>query len=385
MINFAAMPDVNKKIALYAHIPFCTAKCRYCGFYSVPIAGQDVFGLVNALLKELDLYALPKNFAHTIYIGGGSPTCLPDEQLFYLISELTAKAGMPTEFTIEANPAQLSVKTLCTLRSLGVNRLSIGAQSFNANELAFLGRPYRPEAIVRAVADGRAAGFANISLDLVFAICGQTLATWHKTLISAIDLGVEHISAYSLSYEAGTPLYKQLESGRIQKADEEIDRAMYEMAIEMLGKAGIVQYEISNFARGGFECRHNGVYWANRPWIGIGPAAASYWQGMRTTNISDVAAYMNAVERGQRLFAETETPDALETACQTAILNLRRSRGINMSEFRQQTGFDALELFAEPIARYQKLGLIAVANDTVTLTADALPIADSILCDFSSP
>jgi oxygen-independent coproporphyrinogen-3 oxidase len=372
------------KIALYAHIPFCTVKCRYCGFYSVPVASQDVPGLVKMLLKELDLYTLPKNFSHTMYIGGGSPTCLADEQLFYLISELTARTGTPAEFTIEANPTQITTQMLSRLRLSGVNRLSIGAQSFNAQELVFLGRQYAPEDITLAVSHARAAGFSNISLDLIFAIPGQTLATWHDTLASAIDLGIEHISAYSLSYEADAPLFKQLQSGQIQKVDEETDRAMYEVAIEMLSEAGILQYEISNFARRGFECRHNFVYWANRPWIGIGPAAASYWQGTRTTSISDVAAYMNSIASGQRPFVETETPNTIETACQTAVLNLRRITGIHLREFCRQTGFDALELFAEPIARYQKLGLMAIDGDNVYLTANALPIADSILCDFSS-
>ncbi|MGB8285087.1 MAG: coproporphyrinogen-III oxidase family protein, partial [Candidatus Aquirickettsiella gammari] len=296
--------------------------------------------------------------------------------------ELTIRAGMPTEFTIEANPTQITPQMLSRLRSSGVNRLSIGAQSFNARELAFLGRRYDPIDIARAVSDARVAGFANISLDLIFAIPGQTLATWRDTLAFAIDLGLEHISAYSLSYESDAPLFKQLQRGEIQKVDEEVDRAMYEMAIEMLGKAGIRQYEISNFARSGFECRHNLVYWSNWPWIGIGPAAASYWQGTRTTNISDVAAYMNSIASGQKHLAETETPNAIETACQTAILNLRRIKGIHFKEFRRQTGFDARELFAEPIARYQKLGLIAVEGDSIHLAADALPIADSILCDF---
>jgi oxygen-independent coproporphyrinogen-3 oxidase len=376
--------ESNGKIALYVHIPFCTAKCRYCGFYSVPIADPDVSSLIKALLKELDSYKLPKNFVYTIYIGGGSPTCIHDEQLFFLISELVTRAGKPIEFTVEVNPAQVTVDILSTLHSLGVNRLSIGVQSFNTKELKFLGRPYCPKDILKAVSDGRAAGFANISLDLIFAIPGQTLAAWRKTLKSTIELGVEHVSAYSLSYEKGTPLYKQLQSGCIKRLDEETDRNMYEMAIEMLNTAGIEQYEISNFARSGFECRHNLTYWANRPWIGIGPAAASYWQGIRTTNVSDVRSYLDVVERGQRPVVETETPDVRETACQTAILNLRRVKGINLREFRQQTGFGALELFAEPIARYKSLGLIAATADSVHLTADALSIADSILCDFAA-
>ena len=382
MSTIREMAGTRKKIALYVHIPFCRAKCRYCGFYSVPAAGLDVPRLVNALLAELDSYGLPKNFAYTISIGGGSPTCLPDELLFFLVSELTARAGRPEEFTLEANPAQITAQTLSALYLQGVNRISISAQSFNTAELAFLGRPYAPKEISRVVHDARAAGFKNISLDLIFAIPGQTPATWRDTLNSAIDCGVEHISAYSLSYEHNTPLKTLLEKGHIEQVDEETDRAMYETAIAMLGEAGIAQYEISNFACRGFECRHNGVYWANRPWVGIGPAAASYWQGTRTANISDVAAYCTMVEDGQKPCVEIETPTTLETICQTAILNLRRISGIDLCQFQQHTGVSALELFAEPIARYQTLGLIFVTAGSICLTAEALPIADSILCDF---
>jgi oxygen-independent coproporphyrinogen III oxidase len=384
MVLQQLMENDFEKIALYVHIPFCTAKCRYCGFYSVPVSHQDVPSLVGVLLKELDSYSLPKDFAHTIYIGGGSPTCIPDEQLFFLISELIARAGEPAEFTIEANPAQVSIKTLSMLRSLGVNRLSIGVQSFNSGELAFLGRPYAPKDILQAVSDGRAAGFSNISLDLIFAVPGQTLANWRSTLNSAIAINAEHISVYSLSYEEGTPLAAQLEKGKIKRVDEETDRKMYDMAREMLNEAGIRQYEISNFARSGFECRHNLVYWANRPWIGIGPAAASYWQGTRSTNVSDIYSYIDTVRKDEKPVVETQTPDALETACQTAILNLRRIKGIDLCEFRNQTGFDALKLFAQPIGHYRTLGLIKVASESIRLTANAFPIADSILCDFSS-
>jgi oxygen-independent coproporphyrinogen III oxidase len=221
-------------------------------------------------------------------------------------------------------------------------------------------------------------------MDFIFAIPGQTLASWRNTLTAAIRLGVRHISAYSLSYEENTLLYDQLKGGAIKKVAEETDRKMYELAIDMLNEAGILQYEISNFARVGFECRHNLVYWANRPYIGIGPAAASYWQGTRMTNVSNIRSYLNAVECGQSLAVEAETSDPQETACQTAILNLRRIKGINLHEFHRQTGYDALEVFSEPITRYKSLGFLMVTADSIRLAVEALPIADSILCDFAS-
>lgn len=169
------MQNESGKIALYIHVPFCTSKCPYCGFYSAPVSDNDVAGVIAAILKELDSYKLPRNFAKTIYIGGGSPTCIPNEQLHFLVSELTASAGRADEFTVETNPSQVNYETLLHLHSLGVGRISIGAQSFDNEILKFLCRPYNRQDITEAVNDARRAGFQNIGLDLIFAIPGQTL------------------------------------------------------------------------------------------------------------------------------------------------------------------------------------------------------------------
>jgi oxygen-independent coproporphyrinogen-3 oxidase len=202
-------------------------------------------------------------------------------------------------------------------------------------------------------------------------------------LRSAIDLGVQHISAYALTYEEETPLQKAVEMGEVTPVDEETDRQMYEMTIDELEKAGFKQYEISNFAKPGFECKHNLNYWRNFPYLGIGPAAGSYWNGKRTLNIADIKKYIDGVEQGKTVTAESETPDNLQVACETAVLNLRRRCGIIFDEFEKQTGFDAAKLFAEPIGKYKKLGLIRTTSKRLYLTRKALPIADSVLCDFS--
>jgi oxygen-independent coproporphyrinogen-3 oxidase len=212
-------------------------------------------------------------------------------------------------------------------------------------------------------------------------VCSSDLK---HSLRSAIDLGIQHISAYCLTYEEGTPLQKAVAAGEVEPVDEETDRAMYEMAIDELEAAGFKQYEISNFARPGFECKHNLNYWANRPYIGVGPAAGSYWQGSRTLNIANIAKYIEMIEQGEDAATESEIPNHLQIACETAVLNLRRRCGIDLKDFKIRTGFDAIKLFAEPITRYRELGLIESAGGRLFLTRKALPIADSVLCDFST-
>jgi len=195
-------------------------------------------------------------------------------------------------------------------------------------------------------------------------------------------MGVEHVSAYSLTYEAGTALERWRKQHPDRVIEEDLDLAMYEAAMSMLEKAGYQQYEISNFARPGFPCRHNLVYWANDPYIGLGPAAGSYWQGRRTNNLADLDLYVTAVENGDSTFAETHTPSPLETAWQTAVLNLRRITGIDLAEFRTRTGFDACTLFAEPIEKYLAAKLLERTADHLRLTRQARAIADTILGDF---
>jgi oxygen-independent coproporphyrinogen-3 oxidase len=371
---------------LYVHIPFCEAKCRYCGFYSEPIKNHAPQRLISAIITELSKKRCQEPFFHlqTVYVGGGSPSCLSTEQLLRLIQEITSNWPKPEEFTIEVNPGQVSKDILSRLRTAGVNRISLGAQSFNPDELTFLGRRHSATDIGRAVEVARQAGFENIGLDLIFAIPHSTLESWKYSLRSAIDLGVQHISAYALTYEEGTPLQKAVEAGEVEPVDEETDRQMYETTIDELEQSGLKQYEISNFARPGFECKHNLNYWANKPYLGVGPAAGAYWQGKRTLNIADIKKYIEAIEQGATVTDESETPDNIQIACETAVLNLRRRCGIILDEFEKQIGFDAMKLFAEPIGRYRELGLIEATDGRLFLTRGALPIADSVLCDFST-
>jgi oxygen-independent coproporphyrinogen-3 oxidase len=374
--------DALATIGLYVHVPFCRSKCRYCGFYSVPVAGRETGRLVGAMLRELDRYDRVE-FC-TAYVGGGSPTALPAQQLLGLVRRIAERWPQTEEFTVECNPGQVEAGLLAVLRRAGVNRLSFGAQSFQAAELELLGRAHTVEEIGRAVELARRAGFDNVGLDLIFAIPGSTLGDWQYNVEAAIELGVQHISAYSLSFEAGTVFDAWRRAGRLSVVDEELDRAMYEWVIERLGQAGLQQYEISNFARPGFECRHNLGYWANRRYIGIGPGAASYWQGGRVTHDPDIARYLAAVEDGGEIPGDVQPVGWEDAICETAVLNLRTRAGIDLAAFRRKTGCDATEVFAGPIRRYQDLGLIEVTDRSVRLTGQALPIADSILCDFAA-
>jgi len=378
--------DEPGEAGLYVHVPVCRSKCRYCGFYSVPAARVEAGRVVDALLRELERCDGAE--FHTAYIGGGSPTALPASELIRLVDAVRERCPRAEEFTVECNPGQVDTSLLSGLRQAGVNRLSFGAQSFLMRELELLGRGHSVEQIGSAVAMARQAGFENIGLDLIFAIPGSTLSDWQASLEAAIALDIEHVSAYSLSFETGTVFEAERQGGRLAPVDEELDRAMYEWAVERLERAGLEQYEISNFARAGRECRHNLGYWANRPYVGVGPAAASYVlagdTGRRITNDADLERYLAAVDSGWAAPAEVQTVDEADMVCETAVLNLRRRRGIDLVEFQWRTGRDAMQTFAGPIERYCKLGLIEVTDRVVRLTRQALPIADMILCDFAA-
>ncbi|HSV26322.1 MAG TPA: radical SAM family heme chaperone HemW, partial [Sedimentisphaerales bacterium] len=399
-------------------MPFCASKCRYCNFYSEPMEKGEVRAVIDAMVREMEWYDL--SGVDMVYVGGGSPSAIPEEDLVrlleYIVSECRCKKGADREkrkgrtsfceFTVEVNPGQVTVEKLRRMRAAGVNRLSMGAQSLDDGELAMLGRGHKAADVLKAMASAREAGFANISIDLIFAIPGQSLESWIRTLERAIRLGAEHISAYALTYEEGTPLCAARERGEVVAADEELDRAMYETAIDTLAAAGYQQYEISNFARPGFECRHNLKYWANDEYIGIGPAAASWYKGARWTNIGCIDGYtagtQESHDRGREntekisdadgfegrnqivLRVEEQRPCATDVACETAVLNLRRIRGIELDEYKRRTGFDAMELFGEVIGKHAAAGLLKVEGGRVFLTRDGLPVADAVLCDFAA-
>ncbi len=365
--------------SLYIHIPFCRGKCPYCGFYSKPLGKFDTARYIGAVIAEIKSVGLKAADVRTIYIGGGTPTILPPRQLGKLLDYLTANFTAVEEFTIEANPAT----DLTPIFSSAVNRVSVGVQSFIDDELKMLGRRYCCDDVYAAIDNIGKYGIANVSIDLIFALPASSLDKWRYNLQKAVSLPVKHISAYSLSFDEGTHFSKLLRDGRIAAVDDETDRTMYVATIDALAAAGFAQYEISNFARLGFECRHNLAYWNNTDYVGIGASAGSFHNSVRSENIADIDGYIDAIENGRSAKAYVREIKGREYACETAILMLRKREGIDIGQFQQQTGIDLLDAFAAEIADNVKKGMLEIKAGRLCLTADALPIADNILCDFA--
>jgi oxygen-independent coproporphyrinogen-3 oxidase len=373
----------NTDCSVYIHIPFCVRKCRYCAFYSVSAGVEMQREYLRAIRREWAMYETTAPVS-AIFLGGGSPSALERELLYELVAWVGQYRQANVEFTIEVNPGQTDSIFFKELHRLGVTRISIGAQSFIDKELTFLGRIHTAAEIGRCVADARRAGFENIGLDLMFAIPGSTLSDWAESLNKAIALNPTHLSAYSLTYEGDTPLVQDMRAGYIAPAEEDLDRAMYELAIDTFEAAGFAQYEISNFARPGWECRHNLRYWHNQPYIGLGPAAASCYQGKRTENVADLAAYLQSINKGRFAYESEQIRSPQEIACETAVLNLRMRTGIDPAVFERQTGFDLQRLFADAIAEHVKQGNLEWYNGKLRLTRSALAIADKVMCDFAT-
>lgn len=340
--------------------------------------------LLNAEIEELKKSSFSKPIK-TLYIGGGSPASIGSPILCGFLSRIVEMTGKPEEFTVEINPSDADKDLFVNLKKTGVNRISIGAQSFILEELDFLGRQYKVEKIEQTINDCKSAGFKIIGLDLIFAVPQSNIESWKLTLKKAIDCDVQHISTYSLSFEENTPLERKKSAGKMKPVDEEIDRKMYEITIEELAKAGFEHYEISNFAKPGFKCRHNLAYWKNDFYIGIGPAAASYIGSYRIENINDIEKYVECIEQNKDSEAEKTGIGAEEKAVQTAVLGLRLIEGIDLTEYQEKTGFDIYKLFGKSIEKNLKLNLLQLKDNRLSLTEKAMPIADGVLSDFALP
>ena len=380
------MSSINTNLpqSVYIHIPFCKSKCAYCGFFSRPANQYNVKKVLNAEIAELKKAFFNKP-VQTLYIGGGSPTSVGIDLLCSFLSEVVELVGRAGEFTVEINPADADENLLANLKAIGVNRISIGAQSFSQRELDFLGRNYSVEKIKETIKEAKETGFKNIGLDLIFAVPGSDLRNWRQTLKKAIQSDIQHISAYSLTFEKNTPLERIKSAGRLKAVDEDTDRKMYETVIEALTNGGFEHYEISNFAEAGFKCRHNLIYWKNDYYIGIGPSAASYIGDYRVESVSDIDRYVEYIEQNRDTVAERMKISPIEKASQTAVLNLRLLEGIDLVGYKEKTGFDVFELFGSSVEKNLELKFLQLKNDRLSLTANALPIADSVLCDFAVP
>jgi len=407
----ARRPDVRPPldtISLYLHIPFCHVKCHYCDFttYAGVLRLREPF--VAALRDEIALAGARarhpdgrRRRCRTVFLGGGTPSLLSAGQVEALLAAARAAFDVDAgaEVTLEANPGALEYGRLDELRAVGVNRLSMGAQSFDAALLRWMGRIHSPEDVEAAVAAARRAGFANVNLDLMYALPGQSLATWAETLDRAIALAPDHLSAYSLIVEEHTPLHRWVERGMVRPADEDTAAEMYELAQARLAAAGYRQYEISNWAKPGAECAHNLTYWRNLPYIGLGAGAHSWFGGHRFVEAKHLRDYtarvraaVEAAESGAALDATGALPAAaivedeaigreLEMA-ETAMLGLRLLAGLSLADFAGRFGRAFEDVFGERLAEVRALGLVELAGGRARLTERGLLLGNEVFAQL---
>ena len=370
--------------SLYVHVPFCARKCEYCAFFSEKPNNETVDRYVAALIREMELVATSVLVPETIFFGGGTPSLLTLKQ-WESILDVMARLNLlgASEFTVECNPATVSLDKARLLRERGVNRISMGVQSLDEQLLDRLGRIHSREGVFKSFETLRKVGFDNLNIDLMFAIPGQTMEIWQSTLREAADLGSEHLSCYEVIYEQDTPLFAQLQAGEFD-VDEELAAAMYEELIDYGGSRGFVQYEVANFAQTSDPaaeiptraCRHNVNYWRGGSYVGLGPSAAGYEHGKRTRNWANTDLYCDLAEQGKRPHEFTETLDALPRAAETAAFGLRMCAGWPLVLFKERTGFDLTDEWSEEIQRLVGLGYAELTPERFRLTRAGLRYAD---------
>ncbi len=369
--------------ALYLHVPFCAKKCNYCDFNSAVTESKTVDRYLLAVEKELQAFGGRSAFS-TVYVGGGTPSVLSEPQLERLLAGIIRHipSSEIREYTVEANPGTLTPGKASVLKEYGVNRMSLGVQSFQDRQLDFLGRIHSGADAKDAFALLRKHGFKNINVDLIFGSPGQTLDGWEKDLETVLSLQPEHVSTYSLTYEDGTPLARDLEDEVILALDEEVELEMYKTAIRRLSGKGYNHYEISNFAKDGFQCSHNCVYWENRGYVGIGAGACSFVDGERTSNEKDVLKYIDGIleNRDIKPFRERLRPDRF--ASETVVMALRLRRGISNADFYGRFGHTLDGQFGDQIRRLLRDGLITCENEGMKLTDKGLFVADTVMAEF---
>jgi oxygen-independent coproporphyrinogen-3 oxidase len=368
--------------SLYVHIPFCVKKCIYCDFVSYSGREHMQEAYVNALLAEMRLCS--GDALRTVYIGGGTPTCIKTGLLSRVLEGIDKFFDTThcIERTVEANPGTLSQEVLAVLREGGINRLSIGLQSWHPAELRTLGRIHDRGSFLQGFDGAREAGFDNINIDLIFGIPGQTMGSWQETLEAVAALSPEHISCYSLKIEEGTPLYRMTSDGTLKEMDPGLDRDMYHYAVRFLRDKGCDRYEISNFAKKGRECIHNLAYWDNQPYIGIGAAAHSYRNGVRMWNTPDLDRYCTMLKSGQAPVEGSETLSPETCIFETIFLKLRTARGIDFKEFERRFNTDIRALYGRQIDKLKADGLVEVGEEGFWLTPRGIDLSNSVFIEF---
>lgn len=364
---------------LYIHIPFCVKKCKYCDFVSFQNRDEFKDRYINCLIKEAAEYK-GENI-DTVFIGGGTPTTLSCVQLEKLLSALRENFNIDknAEFTCEMNPGTADKDKLRVLKRCGVNRLSMGVQSFCDDELKKIGRIHTAAQADGAIRDARECGFENISIDLMSALPSQTFESFKKTLLHAVEKNPEHISCYSLILEENTPLYAEYEAGKLILPSEDDERDMYEFACNFLEKNGYAQYEISNFAKEGKCSRHNMKYWQCREYIGLGIAAHSYYKGVRYYNTSDLPVYLS-----RNFHSDGKITLTLEDKIEEfMIMGLRMTAGISRTEFKRRFNISVDDVFREEIKKFVSGGFLCDDGENIRLSRKGISVSNSVMCEFA--
>lgn len=369
--------------SVYIHIPFCRAKCHYCGFNSRPL--EQPAGLKNyfqALVREISGRRTEIRSIKTIYFGGGTPTIAPAKLTEDVLKTLRPWAP-EAELTIEANPGTVSQEKMKALREMGFNRLSLGVQSFNDGLLMKIGRRHTARQAVKAFELGSKAGFDNISLDLIYALPGQSLSDWKKDLAAALSLGPRHLSLYSLTYERNTEFKKQKAEGRLTPCGDELEADMYLEAVDRLGRAGLKRYEVSNFSQKGFSSRHNINYWRAGDYLGFGAGAHSHRGDKRWSNVKDIERYLRSVNGGKSPAGFHETVSPEQQRFETLFLGLRMAAGIDIESFQRRFGMSPLEHRPQAWLRWREQGWAEWNKSKLRLTPKGLLQADGLAVELA--
>ena len=374
-----------KDSALYIHIPFCDHKCVYCDFYSI-ITSDNILAFLSALKKEIKNYS--KIFSDdriftSIFFGGGTPSLMEPEFIKEIIDSLKENYNISkdVEITLETNPGTVDKKKLSEFKNIGINRLSIGIQSFDDDDLKFLTRIHNEQTAVETIKTANKIGYENINIDLIFNLPKQTKAKWMKNLVKAVELPIKHISAYSLILERGTILNKMVLDGKVKIQDDDYDAELYELTIDVLEDHNFIQYEVSNFCKSGFECRHNNAYWHYNDYLSFGPSSHSFINNKRWWNFSSLKRYIIEIEKNGFAIAGSEMIND-EMALREYVMLALRSDGLKLNDFGKRFGEDWINQKHDYLKKLSKQNLVLIDGTTYRLTKKGYAICDEILASL---
>ena len=373
-------------LGLYIHIPFCVTKCKYCDFNSFKIDLNEKIKYLNYLGEEMKLYKeeIKNREIDSVFVGGGTPSILNENEINILFEKIKENFNIKSnaEITMECNPGTLTLNKLKVMKKSGVNRLSIGLQAVQNHHLKYIGRIHTFEEFEKNYHDAKQMGFDNINIDLMYALPNQSREDWMESLGKVVKLNPTHISAYSLILEENTELFKMYERDEFNLLDENTDIEMYEYTINYLKSHGYNQYEISNYAKDNFECKHNVLYWKCEEYVGIGASASGYFNGIRYNNICELDNYEKMILEGEKPIEWEEKLSIKDEIEESIFLGLRMNEGIQISDFKEKYNFDFEKEYKNEIEKLSKMELIEIDNNRMKLTQKGREISNSVFVEF---